>query len=169
MDRIAIYARVSTSDGKQSYDRQVDDLARIALQHGYQAEQIDVFAEMVSGYQKERPEMNRLLSIISNEQQTYKIIYCTEISRVGRNPKNTREIIDKLTDLNIPLWIDSIKQATIDNGKRNIIVSIILQVLMEFADLESEQMKTRMASGKMKRAKEGKTSNGYANKNWRKS
>lgn len=160
MDRIGIYARVSTSDGKQSYERQIQDLTRIALQHGYTNEQIDVFAEMVSGYQKERPEMNRLLSIIENEPQTYKIIYCTEISRVGRNPKNTREIIDKLTELNIPLWIDSIKQATIDtNGKRNIIVSIILQVLMEFADLESEQMKTRMASGKMKRAKEGKTSN----------
>jgi site-specific DNA recombinase len=160
MDRIGIYARVSTSDGKQSYERQIQDLTRIALQHGYTNEQIDVFAEMVSGYQKDRPEMNRLLSIIENEPQTYKIIYCTEISRVGRNPKNTREIIDRLTELNIPLWIDSIKQATIDiNGKRNIIVSIILQVLMEFADLESEQMKTRMASGKMKRAKEGKTSN----------
>lgn len=160
MDKVAIYARVSTADGKQSYVRQIQDLTRIALQHGYVNEQIDVFAEMVSGYQKERPEMNRLLSIIENEPQTYKIIYCTEISRVGRNPKNTREIIDKLTELNIPLWIDSIKQATIDtNGKRNIIVSIILQVLMEFSDLESEQMKTRMASGKMKRAKEGKTSN----------
>jgi site-specific DNA recombinase len=159
MDRIAIYARVSTSDGKQSYDRQIQDLTRIALQHGYSAEQIDVFAEMVSGYQKERPEMNRLLNLVTTDPQTYKIIYCTEISRVGRNPKNTREIIDTLTELNIPLWIDSIKQATIDNGKRNIIVSIILQVLMEFADLESEQMKTRMASGKMKRAKEGKTSN----------
>ncbi|SHL07176.1 recombinase family protein [Flavobacterium chilense] len=160
MDKVAIYARVSTADGKQSYERQIQDLTRIALQHGYTNEQIDVFAEMVSGYQKERPEMIRLLTTVENEPQTYKIIYCTEISRVGRNPKNTREIIDKLTELNIPLWIDSIKQATIDNsGKRNIIVSIILQVLMEFSDLESEQMKTRMASGKMKRAREGKTSN----------
>lgn len=160
MDKVAIYARVSTADGKQSFERQVQDLERIALQHGYTNEQIDVFAEMVSGYQKERPEMIRLLTTVENEPQTYKIIYCTEISRVGRNPKNTREIIDKLTELNIPLWIDSIKQATIDNsGKRNIIVSIILQVLMEFSDLESEQMKTRMASGKMKRAREGKTSN----------
>lgn len=160
MDKVAIYARVSTADGKQSYERQIQDLTRIALQHGYVNEQIDVFAEMVSGYQKERPEMIRLLNIVENEPQTYKIIYCTEISRVGRNPKNTREIIDKLTELNVPLWIDSIKLATIEsNGKRNIIVSIILQVLMEFADLESEQMKTRMASGKMKRAKEGKTSN----------
>ncbi|REH00904.1 recombinase family protein [Flavobacterium aquicola] len=160
MDKVAIYARVSTADGKQSYERQIQDLTRIALQHGYTNEQIHVFAEMVSGYQKERPEMIRLLNIVENEPQTYKIIYCTEISRVGRNPKNTREIIDKLTELNVPLWIDSIKQATIESsGKRNIIVSIILQVLMEFADLESEQMKTRMASGKMKRAKEGKTSN----------
>lgn len=160
MDKVALYARVSTSDGKQSFERQIQDLTKIALEQGYKEEEIEVFAEMVSGYQKDRPEMTRLLSIVTNEPQIYKTIYCTEISRVGRNPKNTREIVDTLTELNIPLWIDSIKQPTIDsNGKRNIIVSIILQVLMEFADLESEQMKTRMASGKMKRAREGKTSN----------
>ncbi len=158
MDKVAIYARVSTVDN-QNYDRQVYELTQEIIRQGYQKEQIEIFAEQLSGYQKDRPELTRMLGEIEIEPNKYKTIFITEISRLGRNPSNTREIIDKLISQGVPVYIKSIGQATIDDkGKRNVIVSIILQVLMEFADLEAQQMKDRMKSGKMKRAADGKTS-----------
>ncbi len=159
MSKVAIYARVSTID-KQDYKRQISDLKSIISQHKYSESDIEIFAEKISGYtnDKERPELTRLLDIIKENNTTFKCIYITEISRLGRNPKNTREIIDDLTERGIPIYIQTIGQYTMVDGKRNIIVSIILQVLMEFADLESQTTKNRMKSGKLQAVKEGRVS-----------
>jgi site-specific DNA recombinase len=158
MDKVAIYVRVSTAD-KQDFQRQVSDLQKHIYSEGYTDEQIEIYSEKLSGYDQTRPELNKLLEIALNNPKLYKCIYVTEISRIGRNPKHTREVIDSLTEKKIPLYIQTIKQCTIDDsGNRNIIVSIILQVLMEFADLEANTMKTRIKSGKRQRVKEGKFS-----------
>lgn len=150
MDKVAIYARVSTIDN-QEYERQISDLTSVILQHRYKDTQIVTYAEKLSGYKKERPELNKLLS----ESDQYKCIYVTEISRLGRNPSHTREIIDRLTEKGIPVYIQSIGQATIDkDGKRNAIMSIVLQVLMEFSHIEAEQTKSRMKSGKIQAVKD---------------
>lgn len=152
MDKVAIYARVSTSEGSQEYDRQISDLTKVINQHGYKDNQIKIYAEKLSGYNKERPELNELLS----KAEDYKCIYTTEISRLGRNPSHTRQIIDELTDKKIPVYIQNINQKTIDeNGNRNSIMSIILQVLMEFSHQEALTMQTRMKSGKIQKVKDG--------------
>lgn len=165
MDNVAIYARVSTVE-LQEFDRQINDLKSVIYNHGYKDNQITIFAEKISGYKKERPELNKLLS----EVDKYKCIYISEISRLGRNPSHTRKLIDDLTDKNIPIYIQSIGQSTLNpDGSRNGIMSIILQVLIEFAHSEAETMKTRMKSGKKQAVSEGKVNGnnqayGYANK-----
>jgi DNA invertase Pin-like site-specific DNA recombinase len=149
MDKVAIYARVSTVDN-QEYGRQISDLTKVINKHGYKDNQIEIFAEKLSGYNKERPELNKLLS----EAENFKCIYISEISRLGRDPLHTRKIIDNLSERNIPVYVDSIKQSTInDDGSRNSIMSIILQVLIEFAHSEAETMKQRMHSGKIQAIK----------------
>lgn len=156
----AIYARVSTTDGKQDYDRQVNDLTNLIKQHGYKT--IEVYAESISGYKKSdnRPQLTELLEKVEQSPKDY-IIYTTEISRIGRNPTETRRIIDHLTDIGVPVYIQSIGQSTMDgNGKRNMIMNIILQVLMEYAHLEAETFKTRSKSGLLKSAKDGKVGGG---------
>jgi DNA invertase Pin-like site-specific DNA recombinase len=171
MKKVAIYARVSTDNDTQFFDRQITDLTNLIKTHHYSQDQIETYTDKLSGYKKDRPSLTKMLSEIETSPEKYSSIYITEISRLGRNPKNTREIIDRLTEINVPIFIQSIGQSTIDtNGKRNIIVSIILQVLMEFADLEAETMKTRMKSGKMQGVKDGKVSGanqayGYMNEN----
>ncbi|MFV8366216.1 recombinase family protein [Flavobacterium sp. XS1P27] len=161
MDKIAIYARVSTVD-KQDYQRQISDLTNLIISHGYKQEQIVEYSEKISGYKKDkdRPELTKLLNAVTNNPQLYKCIYVTEISRIGRDPKNTTFIVDTLTELGVPLYIQSISQSTIDvNGNKNIIVSIILKVLMEFAHLEAQTLKSRMKSGKIQAVvKNGKIS-----------
>ena len=62
---VAIYARVSKSDGSQDYNRQVNELKEIAKTHGYK--DIEVFAESISGYKKdERLELQSMLNKIEN-------------------------------------------------------------------------------------------------------
>jgi site-specific DNA recombinase len=150
--KAAIYARVSTSD-KQDYNRQIDELTILAKEQGYL--EIDVYAESLSGFKKadSRPELTKLLKNATK----YHIIYTSEISRIGRNPTETRRILDELTDLGIPVFIQSLKEATLDkNGKRNLTMNIICQVLIEYAKLEDDTFKTRSKSGLLASAKRGK-------------
>jgi site-specific DNA recombinase len=159
MKKIAIYARVSTDNGTQDYQRQINDLTKLIISHGYSKEQIEVFAERISGYKKniERPELNRMLSIIEVDATYFEMIYVTEISRLGRNPSETRRTIDLLTDLKVPVYVASIKMATLNKeGKRDFVMNIVVQIVMELADAESEQMKARSRSGLLTSAKAGK-------------
>lgn len=164
-NKVAIYARVSTTGGKQDYQRQIDDLTHLIKEHGYNIKDIEIFAESISGYKKnsERPELSKMIEIIKNNPQYFKIIYCTEISRLGRNPSETRQTIDALTDLQVPVYIQSLGRATLDHqGRRDGIMNIILQVLLEFANSESIQMKERTKSGLLKSARSGRAGGGAA-------
>jgi site-specific DNA recombinase len=165
MKRVAIYARVSLANGTQDYQRQINDLSKVILGLGYTQDQIEIFAERISGYKKksERPELSRMLNHIENNNQYFECVYVTEISRLGRNPRETRDTIEQLTDYKLPIFIQSIGRATLDaNGNRDSIMSIILQVLMEFAHSESEQMKSRSRSGLLTSAKAGRAGGGAA-------
>jgi site-specific DNA recombinase len=153
MSKAAIYVRVSTTD-KQDTDRQIKDLTPHVEKDGFK-EPPDIFSEKISGYKKkeERYELERLIA----QANKYSCIYVTEISRLGRNPKHTRELIDYLTDIKVPVYIQNIGQKTIlEDGSRNYILSIVLQVLMEFADQEAKQMKQRSKSGLRTSAEKGK-------------
>lgn len=160
MDKVAIYARVSTTD-KQDYDRQVNDLTTVILNNGYKLEQIEVFAEKVSGYKikEDRPEITRLLNIIESDSKYFNAIYVTEVSRLGRNPRMTKEIIERISDFKVPITITNPSHLTTLNpdGSRNNFVHIILSIAIEFADQEAQVTKSRMMSGKLQRAKEGRS------------
>jgi DNA invertase Pin-like site-specific DNA recombinase len=160
--KVAIYARVSTIDGRQDYNRQIDDLIPVILNHKFLKENIDIYKEEISGYKKkgDRPELSRLMEVIKNNPKTYQCIYTTEISRIGRDPKETRQIVDEWTDLGLPIYIQSLGQYTIENSQRNFITSIILQVLIEYADLEAKTFKIRSKSGLLRSAKQGKVGGG---------
>lgn len=162
MSKVAIYVRVSTTGDKQDYTRQINELKAIAYTDKYIDDQIDVFADSISGYTKKdnRPELSKMLDNIENDNTLYDRVYVAEISRIGRNPSHVRKIIDDLTDMNIPIYIQSLKQATIVNGQRNFVMNIVLQVLMEFANSEAETFKIRSKSGLLQSAKNGKVGGG---------
>lgn len=162
MDKVAIYARVSTADGKQEFERQVNDLTKIIKNSGYVEEQIEIFTEKISGYKKveDRPELTRMLNICETTPHHFKAIYITEVSRLGRNPRTTRDTIERLCDLSVQLHISNPPLSTLTpDGTRNNIVHMMLGIAIEFADIEAKTTKTRMASGKLTRAMKGKTTN----------
>lgn len=153
MGKIAIYARVSTID-KQDYQRQISD-CKTAIGDSYKSDDIEIFGEALSGYKKleQRPQLESLLSKIEINPTYYDCIYITEISRLGRDPKQTRELIDSLTEKKIPIHITSINRKTLDeNGERDTVMNIVIQVLIEFADAESKTMKKRTKSGLLESA-----------------
>ena len=47
MDKVVIFARVSSTNGTQDYERQINDLQKLAIANGWQVEAI--FAEKISG------------------------------------------------------------------------------------------------------------------------
>lgn len=156
MSKVAIYARVSTID-KQDYTRQVND-CKSNIGDRYDDSDIEIYAEQISGYSdnEKRPQLNKLLNIIEQDNKYFDSIYITEISRLGRDPRLTRKLIDDLTDKKIPIYITSINRSTLDeNGERDSIMNIVIQVLMEFADSESKTMKKRSKSGLLQSVKNG--------------
>jgi DNA invertase Pin-like site-specific DNA recombinase len=162
MTKVAIYARVSTVD-KQDYQRQVNDCTKAILNEGYSEDDIDTFSEKISGYKKneDRPELDKMLNTIRTNPEYYDCIYVSEISRLGRDPNYTRQLIDELSILKIPIYIQSIGQKTLRaDGERNSIMNIIIQVLMEFAHSEARTFSTRSKSGLLQSATSGKAGGG---------
>lgn len=162
MTKVAIYARVSTLD-KQDYNRQINDCTNVILSQGYTQDDIEPFAEKISGYKKneDRPILDSMLTKIRNNPKHFDCVYITEISRLGRDPNFTRQLIDELSMLNVPIYIQSIGQKTLDvNGERNSIMNIIIQVLMEFAHSEARTLSTRSKSGLLDSAKSGNAGGG---------
>ena len=159
--KVIIYARVSTKD-KQEFDRQISDCKRDIFLNGYTEEQIEIFAEKVSGYKldADRPELNNMLETVTKYPDRYKGIWITEFSRIGRRPKELRDIIHQLNLLKIPtnILLPS-KLCTLEtNGEPSFVVGMILYVLSEFADLEAKTTKSRMMSGKLEKVSQGRTS-----------
>jgi YD repeat-containing protein len=153
----AIYSRVSTSTN-QSTSRQVNELITYADKLGYKIIPEDVFEEFRSGYSKrsERVEMNKMMEIIRKNNNKYKAIFVSEISRIARDPKIGREIVDELTSLNIPVYVKNPALVSIEeNGRRSTMFNIIFQILLEIANTEAEFIKIRSRSGVLDKVKMG--------------
>jgi DNA invertase Pin-like site-specific DNA recombinase len=90
--RVAIYARVSTTNG-QSPEMQLSDLREYASRRGWQ-----VFAEYVdngvSGAKESRPELNRLMA--DAHRRHFDVVLCWKVDRFGRSLKH---LVNALADL----------------------------------------------------------------------
>ena len=90
--RVAIYARVSTTNG-QSPEMQLSDLTEYASRRGW-----EVFAEYVdngvSGAKESRPELNRLMA--DAHRRRFDAVLCWKVDRFGRSLKH---LVNALADL----------------------------------------------------------------------
>ena len=83
------YGRVSTVD--QNLDRQKDALIKYGID--------ELFSEKMSGAKKQRPELDRLLKIVSSGDT----IVVESLSRLGRSVKNLSELMEFFNQNNIRL------------------------------------------------------------------
>jgi len=162
MSKAIIYVRVSSTDDKQTNDRQIDELKSKAAQDGYKDKDIIIFEDKISGFSKgdTRPAFSELLTAIRNDSKLYSMIYIHEISRLGRNPDNVQLLLSEISSLNIPIYIKSINLYTMTDGNRNSFTNIIISILSEFAHQEVEYLKMRVKSSLMAGARRGRVGGG---------
>ena len=147
MKTAVIYARVSSTTDRQNTDRQVVDLSAYADKNEYQVEKI--FTENISGAKKneERPVLCECLDYcITNKIDTLLI---SELSRLGRNVDevlaNVRLCKDKHLNIYFQKEALSIFQA---DGTQNPFLNIFISVLGTCAEMERENIKFRLNSGR---------------------
>ncbi len=73
--------------------------------------------------------------------------------------RDSKEIIERISECGVQISIQSPPLKTLNpDGSRNNIAQIMLSVAAEFSDMEAKQTKSRMKSGKLQRAIDGRNS-----------
>lgn len=149
-----IYARVSSTNDRQSTDRQVCDLNAYASKNDINV--VKTFEEHISGAKRneERPVLCECLDYcIENKVDTLLI---SELSRLGRNVDEVLANVKHCKDNNLNIYFQkenlSIFQA---DGSKNPFLNIFISVLGTCAEMERENIKFRLNSGRAKYIADG--------------
>ncbi|MET0462095.1 MAG: recombinase family protein [Chitinophagaceae bacterium] len=156
----ALLVRVSTD--RQAYDRQINDLVALARTEGYTIPQQLIYAEIESGFSdfQKRVELTRLLEDIRNGEKNIKMIYVSEVTRIARNPRKIRAVVEEAADLGVCFNIAGMGRTLNADGSENDITMMMINVLAQFAKIEADTTKARSRSGKKFAAMNGKYNGG---------
>ena len=144
------YARCSTDETKQDITRQVVELKQLG------ATDSTIFLEYASAAKRDRVELNKLLSILSDGDE----IVCTEVSRITRSTKQLCDIIEIIKDKKLKLIIKNSLTIDCSNGEIDPMTKAFLQISGVFCELErnmiSQRVKSGLANAKLKGKKLGR-------------
>jgi DNA invertase Pin-like site-specific DNA recombinase len=152
--KAALYTRVSTK--KQNTDRQVTELQAYAQKQGFEV--VLVICETVSGSVKkvDRPGLEQVLDLARRGEITE--VVSLELSRLGRNAMDVRQIIFDLIELGVCTHIVNRNLRSLDGKRRkDSIVMMLLGVLADLAEMEKEQLVERINSGLDEARRKNKT------------
>lgn len=145
--KAVIYARVSSVSDRQSTDRQVADLTQYSNIKGYSIDK--VFTEKISGAAKniDRIVLSECIDYcVSND---INILLVSELSRLGRNVFEVQENVKLLKDAKINIYFQKEDFSILDSeGKENPFCAIMIAVLGTCAQMERENIKFRLNSGR---------------------
>ena len=146
MKKVVLYARVSTKD--QDCERQISELRIIASNHNYHI--VDEYIDTgFSGSLKNRPELDRMMKDAFFKK--FEMVMTLELSRVGRSTKNLLEIVEKLKEKDINLFIAN---QQIDTSTPT--GSMFFTIASAFATYERDLIRERVISGLQNAKKKGK-------------
>jgi len=158
-----IYARVSSVGDRQDTSRQIRDLEILAKEKSLNV--VNIYEEHISGAKKtqERPILTECLQYcISNHVS---VLLISELSRLGRNVDDVLSNVKLCKENHLNVYFQK-EQLSIFNsdGKEHPFLTIFIAVLGTCAEMERENIKYRLNSGKAQFiAKGGKVGrkNGY--------
>ena len=158
-----IYARVSSVGDRQDTSRQIRDLEILAKEKSLNV--VNIYEEHISGAKKtqERPILTECLQYcISNHVS---VLLISELSRLGRNVDDVLSNVKLCKENHLNVYFQK-EQLSIFNsdGKEHPFLTIFIAVLGTCAEMERENIKFRLNSGKAQFiAKGGKVGrkNGY--------
>lgn len=149
----AILIRVSKRT--QDYERQVNDLSAIGEKRGWRI--VAIIAEKITGVKgnTERDGIAELLQLCDTGK-IHKVLI-TEVSRLGRRPSQTHQVLEELVKRKISIYISQYNIETLlPDGKLNPAASIIFAVMADMARQERETTIDRIVSGIATARKKGK-------------
>ena len=145
MKKVVLYARVSSKD--QNCERQISELRIIASNHNYHI--VDEYIDTgFSGSLKNRPELDRMMKDAFLKK--FEMVMTLELSRVGRSTKNLLEIVEKLKEKDINLFIAN---QQIDTSTPT--GSMFFTIASAFATYERDLIRERVISGLQNAKKKG--------------
>ncbi len=151
-----IYARVSSLGDRQSTERQVRDLSEYAIKNDLKVDK--TFEEHISGAKRnhDRPVLGECLDYCFNNG--IHTLLLSELSRLGRNVDevlaNVRLCKEK--HLNIFFQKENLNIFNPD-GSVNPFLTIMISILGTCAEMERENIKYRLNSGRAKYIADGGT------------
>lgn len=142
-----IYVRVSSTNDRQSTDRQIADLTKYAEYKNIEV--LKVFEEKISGAKKNSERQILVEAINYCKSKKVDILLVSELSRLGRNAFEVLETVKDLVDHGINLYMQK-EQLTLlnDDGKPSMFAPIMIATLSTCAQLERENIKFRLNSGR---------------------
>ena len=142
-----IYARVSSLGDRQNTERQISDLKQYAA---YQKLEISrIFEEKISGAKKNSERPILLQAIDYCKQNNVSILLVSELSRLGRNAFEVLATVKDLIDSGINLYMQKEQLTLLDGeGKPTLFAPIMIATLSTCAELERENIKFRLNSGR---------------------
>jgi len=141
MERVSIYARVSTTE--QDTSTQVNTLLKYAADR--QLEVVEVVEEQASGAKKNRPQLEHLMNLARKRKIDAVLVW--KLDRFGRSVSHLVQLLEELRELDVTFisYSDNIDLST-SQGR---LQANILSSMAEFErDLISERVKAGMAAAK---------------------
>ena len=145
--KAVIYARVSSVGDRQNTDRQISDL--LDYVNFQKLELSKVFEEHISGAKKnsERPILQQAIEFCKSNGVS--ILLVSELSRLGRNAFEVLATVKDLIDSGINLYMQKEQLTLLDaEGKPTMFAPIMIATLSTCAQLERENIKFRLNSGR---------------------
>ena len=142
-----IYARVSSIGDRQNTDRQVSDLLDYVKYQNLEISKI--YEEHISGAKKnvERPILQQAIEYC--KANSVDILLVSELSRLGRNAFEVLATVKDLIDSGINLYMQKEQLTLLDaEGKPTMFAPIMIATLSTCAQLERENIKYRLNSGR---------------------
>ena len=142
-----IYARVSSVGDRQNTDRQISDLLDYVEYQNL--ELCKIFEEHISGAKKntERPILQQAIEFCKSNGVS--IFLVSELSRLGRNAFEVLATVKDLIDSGINLYMQKEQLTLLDaEGKPTMFAPIMIATLSTCAQLERENIKFRLNSGR---------------------
>ena len=152
--KAVIYSRVSSTGDRQDTSRQIRDLEILANQQNLKIEK--TYEEHISGAKKtqDRPVLKECLDYCFTNG--IDILLISELSRLGRNVDDVLANVRLCKEKHLNVYFQK-EQLSIFNsdGKEHPFLTIFIAVLGTCAEMERENIKFRLNSGKAKYIAEG--------------
>ena len=145
--KAVIYSRVSSVGDRQDTSRQIRDLEILAKQRNLKIEK--TYEEHISGakWTQDRPVLKECLDYCFTKD--IDILLISELSRLGRNVDDVLANVRLCKEKHLNVYFQK-EQLSIfnDDGKEHPFLTIFIAVLGTCAEMERENIKFRLNSGK---------------------